>query len=99
MESELVKRIHNLENIIDNSPMLNSKLADLKKIQKQMVNAKEFNQTNQYLVYKKQYDDLYQTILDYPFVEEYLDLLDEANFMLNEVTTIIEKKINKILEE
>ena len=54
--TELVKRIHSLEKIIDNNPVLNRKLSELKEIQKKMVNSKEFNQMNQYKLYKEEYD-------------------------------------------
>ena len=76
--TELVKRIHALEKIIDNNPILNSKLSELKDLQKKMINAKEFNQFNQYKAYKDEYDSLYEEVLEFPFVEEYLELLDEA---------------------
>ena len=88
--TELVKRIQSLEHIIDNNNVLNEKLASLKALQKTMINAKEFNQVNQYKAYKKEYDSLYEEILEFPFVEEYLDLLEEANNTLLDICYIIE---------
>ena len=96
--TELVKRIHALEKIIDNNPILNSNLSELKEIQKKMVNSKEFNQMNQYKLYKEEYDSLYDEVLEFPFVEEYLELLDEANNKLLDICYIIENKINKELK-
>ena len=96
--TELVKRIQSLEYIIDNNNVLNEKLASLKALQKKMINAKEFNQVNQYKAYKKEYDSLYEEILEFPFVEEYLDLLEEANNTLLDICYIIENKINKELK-
>lgn len=96
--TELVKRIQGLEKIIDNNPELNQKLDLLKDLQKKMVNAKEFNQINQYKVYKEEYDTLYNEVLEFPFVEEYLELLDEANNTLLDICYIIENKINKELK-
>ena len=96
--TELVKRIQSLEHIIDNNNVLNEKLASLKALQKKMINAKEFNQVNQYKAYKKEYDSLYEEILEFPFVEEYLDLLEEANNTLLDICYIIENKINKELK-
>ena len=92
--TELVKRIQSLEYIIDNNNVLNEKLASLKALQKKMINAKEFNQVNQYKAYKKEYDSLYEEILEFPFVEEYLDLLEQANNTLLDICYIIENKIN-----
>lgn len=98
LNTELVKRIHSLENYIDNNETLNSKLKELKDLQKKMVNAKEFNQINQYKLYKEEYDKLYNEVLDFPFVEEYLELLEEANNKLLDICYIIENKINNELK-
>ena len=98
LNTELVKRIHSLEKIIDNNQELNQKLDSLKELQKKMVNAKEFNQINQYKVYKEEYDTLYNEVLEFPFVEEYLELLEQANNTLLDICYIIENKINKELK-
>ena len=98
LNTELVKRIHSLEKYIDNNEKLNTKLKELKNLQKKMVNAKEFNQMNQYKEYKDEYDNLYNEVLDFPFVEEYLELLEEANNKLLDICFIIENKINKELK-
>ncbi len=98
LNTDLVKRIQSLEKIIDNNPTLNEKLNSLKDLQKKMVNAKEFNQINQYKAYKEEYDKLYAEILEFPFVEEYLELLEQANNILLDICYIIENKINKELK-
>ena len=98
LNTDLVKRIQSLEKIIDNNPTLNEKLNSLKELQKKMVNAKEFNQINQYKAYKEEYDKLYSEILEFPFVEEYLELLEQANNILLDICYIIENKINKELK-
>ena len=98
LNTDLVKRIQSLEKIIDNNPTLNEKLNSLKDLQKKMVNAKEFNQINQYKAYKEEYDSLYAEILEFPFVEEYLELLEQANNTLLDICYIIENKINKELK-
>lgn len=98
LNTDLVKRIQSLEKIIDNNPTLNEKLNSLKELQKKMVNAKEFNQINQYKAYKEEYDKLYAEILEFPFVEEYLELLEQANNILLDICYIIENKINKELK-
>ena len=98
LNTDLVKRIQSLEKIIDNNPTLNEKLNSLRNLQKKMINAKEFNQINQYKAYKEEYDKLYAEILEFPFVEEYLELLEQANNILLDICYIIENKINKELK-
>ncbi|MDE6583883.1 MAG: YlbF family regulator, partial [Anaeroplasmataceae bacterium] len=74
-----IKRLKELEFVLDSNPQLNEKILALKDKQKQMVNAKEYHQLKQYNVYSSEYDQIYQEILDFPFVEEYLDLLELVN--------------------
>lgn len=93
----LVQRIHELEGYIDSNKKLNESIKQLKDLQKQMVHAKEYHQPNQYQEYKKEYDSLYNEILDIPFIEEYLDLLDEANQLLLDIANHIQTKINHVL--
>ena len=64
LNTDLVKRIQSLEKIIDNNPPLNEKLNSLKDLQKKMVNAKEFNQINQYKAYKEEYDKLFKDTIN-----------------------------------
>ncbi|MDE5565745.1 MAG: YlbF family regulator [Anaeroplasmataceae bacterium] len=96
-KNEVVKRLKELENLLDHNQELNQRIDALKEKQKQMVNAKFYNQKNQYEVYLKEYQNLYDDVLNFPFVEEYLDYLEEANSMLIQVSSIIEKKINDAL--
>ena len=90
-----VKRIHELENYIDNNKDIKIKFRNVKAIQKKIVNAKEFNQINQYKEYEKEYNNLKQELLDMPFVEEYLELLDLVDQMLISMTDSIEYKLDK----
>ncbi len=92
-----VIRIKELEKFIDNNAEINNKLSELKEIQKKMVNSKEYNQINQYNELSISYNNLKQEIIDYPFVEEYLELLDIVNDMLLNFTNSIEYKIDKII--
>ncbi len=98
-DTPLIQRIKHLEKILDSNPQLKDLVHSLKDAQKKMVNAKEFHQTRQYEVYKSEYDQIYERILDFPFVEEYLSLLEEANDVLLNLTNLIETKINKELEK
>ena len=90
-----VKRIHELENYIDNNKDIKKKFSEVKAIQKKLVNAKEFNQVNQYKAYEEEYTKLKSELLDMPFVEEYLELLDLVDQMLISLTDSIEYKLDK----
>lgn len=92
-----VIRIQELEKYIDNSGAINNKLTELKEKQKQMVNAKEYNQLNQYKIYLDEYNKLKTELLDLPFVEEYLELLEIVNEKLTGLTNEIEYKLNKVI--
>ena len=92
-----VIRIKELEKFIDNNAEINNKLSELKEIQRKMVNSKEYNQINQYNELSISYNNLKNEIIDYPFVEEYLELLDIVNDMLLNFTNTIEYKIDKII--
>lgn len=99
LETELVKRLKVLEQLLDQNDTLKKYMFELKEKQKQMVHAKEFNQPKQYEQYFNEYQRIYQQILDFPFVEEYLDLLEEANDILLTISGCIEKTINQALED
>lgn len=92
-----VIRIHELEKYIDSNQVINNKLIELKNKQKQMVNAKEFNQFNQYKIYLEEYNKIKGDLLDLPFVEEYLELLEIVNTKLTDLTAEIENKLSKII--
>lgn len=92
-----VIRIQELERYIDNNASINNKLNELKEKQKQMVNAKEYNQLNQYKIYLDEYNSLKSELLDLPFVEEYLELLEIVNEKLTGLTNEIEYKLNKAI--
>ena len=94
-----VIRIKELESYIDNNDKIKSKLLALKEKQKQMVNAKEFNQVNQYKEYLEEYNRLKEELLDLPFVEEYLELLEIVNNELTYVTTGISRQLSKELND
>ncbi len=94
-----VKRIKELEPYIKSNEEINTKFNELKEIQKRMVSSKEFNQINQYNVYKKEYELKKEELFNLPFVEEYLELVDEVNQMLNSLSSdinyLIDKEVNK----
>ena len=93
-----VIRLKELKNYIESNEKIINKFDEIKNVQKQLVNAKEFNQINQLKVYEDEYKRLNQELLDIPFVEEYLELMNYVDQMINsfvkEVEYQIDKKIN-----
>lgn len=94
-----VIRIKELENYIDNNKQIKSKFNEIKSLQKHMMNAKEFNQMNQYHEYEKEYSIKKKELLELPFVEEYLELLDIVSLMLENLTNGISNKIDKMINK
>lgn len=95
---EEVKRFKELDNYITRNKAINNKIVELNVIKKKMVNSKEFNQINQYSVYKKEYDSIYNEIINMPFVEEYLELKEYVINLLNDIKTDIEDRIEEIIK-
>ena len=95
MDLPEVKRIKELEPYIDNNKEIKAKFKELKEIQKQMVNSKEYNQFNQLKALKVDYELKRKELLNLPFVEEYLELLDIVDNMLVTLADGIENNINK----
>ena len=89
-----IKRIQELETFIDNSPVLKELLERKKEVSKQMVACKHIGLYNAYNEYKKEYDDIDIQIANYPNVEEYMELLDEAYNDYEIIVKYIENKVN-----
>ncbi len=89
-ELESVRRLKTLEKYIDSNIELKNKIENLLLLQKQMINCKQLELVNAYNDYKEQYSNLKESILLIPFVEEYLELLDENHLMLKNIFKIIE---------
>lgn len=90
-------RLKQLEKLIDKDEVLKEKIKDLKIIQQKMINSKEYNLINQYKIDKESYDNLLSEINDYPFMSEYLDLLDYANNELKYLSNGISEEIDKLI--
>lgn len=97
-ELDSIKRIREIEKIIDNDETIMQNFRELTSIQKKMVNAKYYKNNEKYLEYEKQYNLMKAEISDTVFVEEYLELLDEAYVLLKNISGTIEYEINKELE-
>ena len=94
-----VKRIHELEPYIDNSKKINDTFNELKSIQRKMVEAKEYKDLDNFELLKASYEKKKDELLDLPFVEEYLELIEIVGNMLHELTSSISDLIDKKLGE
>ena len=92
-----IKRLKELEHLIDKDDVLKNKIEEVKKLQQKMINSKEYNLINQYKKDKKLYDELLAEINDYPFVGEYLDLLEQTSNELRFLTDGINEEIEKLI--
>lgn len=98
VNSEEVKQIKRLEKYIDNNETLKKEFETLKQIQRKMVLAKTNNELIDYKKYKVMYEAQMEKVKEFPFVEEYFELLEEVDLLLVNVTKTIESEINKLLE-
>ena len=93
-----VIRLKELEPYIKNNEDINNKFKYMKDLQKKMVASREFDLINQYNEYKKEYEMVKEELLNMPFVDEYLELVDNVNQLLNnlseEINYLIDKEIN-----
>ena len=90
-----VIRLKELKKYIESNEKIINKFDEIKDIQKKMVNAKEFNQINQLKIYEDEYKKANEELLDIPFVEEYLELMDYVNNMLKNFSESLEYELNK----
>ncbi len=89
-----IKRLKELESIIDSNPNINTKFDDLKLIQQNLVNARYYKVQEKVVEYQSKLDNITKEINDIPFLDEYLELLEEAYLMLNNVSKIISDEIS-----
>lgn len=90
-----VIRLKELKNYIESNKNITTKFEEIKDIQKKIVNAKEFNQFNQLKVYELEYKKLNEELLNIPFVEEYLELMDYVNSIILNLEKELEFNLNK----
>ncbi len=98
LEKEEVKRIKELESFIDNNEEIKAKYNELLDLQKKIVSSKEFNQHNQYNIYKEEYDKKKNELFDLPFVYEYIECLNIISNDLEDFKYFLEEKLKKDIE-
>jgi cell fate (sporulation/competence/biofilm development) regulator YmcA (YheA/YmcA/DUF963 family) len=89
---EIVIRFRELENVIDHNESIKTDFNKLLHLQKVMVN-KEYKKDSTLDDAKQEYQKQLKIVLNYPVVEEYLDVLDVINNDLSLIKSIIEQEI------
>ena len=92
-----VKRIKELEKYIDTNEEIKKSFNEIKRIQKNLVSSKEFHQDNQYQLYLEEYKNAKMHLLDLPFVEEYLELIEIVGTKLKDASSLIEEELQKTI--
>lgn len=89
-----IKRLHELEVVLDKNEEIKSQLSRLKEVQKNMVNARYYSLPNQAELDALEIKKIKESISNTPLLEEYIDLLNEAYMMLSNISKIIEDVLN-----
>lgn len=89
-----IKRLHELEVVLDKNEEIKSQLSRLKEVQKNMVNARYYSLPNQVELDALEIKKIKESISNTPLLEEYIDLLNEAYMMLSNISKIIEDVLN-----
>lgn len=87
-----IRRFQELEAIIDHNILIKTEYIKLLELQKVMVK-REFEKSNMVTAAKQKYDLQLEKVIGFPFVEEYLELLDEVKSDIVFLSSIIEKEI------
>jgi cell fate (sporulation/competence/biofilm development) regulator YmcA (YheA/YmcA/DUF963 family) len=98
LENESISRYRRIEQLINDHKELKVKIGELKNIQKQLVNAKEIGKSEAIQSFQQRYDDLLESIEEYPLMSDYLALQSDINEMLQSIVSIIEDGIEKDFE-
>ena len=97
--TEEVIEFKRLEKLVLENKEISIKLDRLHEVEKQAVNAKELGLDNAYLAYKKEYDDIIKGFEDDVLISMYLNAKEEVLSIVKLVTEIIEREINKKINE
>ncbi len=90
-DSEII-RFKELEEIIDHNESIRTDFNHLLHLQKVMVK-KEYKKDSSLKNAQEEYDKQLKIVMDYPIIEEYLDLLEIINNDLSTIQSIIEQEI------
>lgn len=91
---EEVKRFRDIQNLMENNFELKKKIDEYKKWQQRVViHEHRTGETDERA--EEKLDRLYNELLDIPILNEYLNLMNEINDVIQSITNIIEETINE----
>lgn len=90
-ENSVIKEYKRLEEIVNNDSKLLKEVEELKDLQKQLVNLNHIGKEKMAALIENKYNKMLERINKNPIIHNYLELQDEINELLREITTIIEK--------
>ncbi len=93
-----IQRYKRIEAHINSNKELKRKMAELKALQKQLVNAKYIGKKDAILSFESRYQALLDDIENYPLMSDYMALQSDINDMLQAIVEIIETGIEKDFE-
>jgi cell fate (sporulation/competence/biofilm development) regulator YmcA (YheA/YmcA/DUF963 family) len=93
-----VKRFNELEAIIETHPEYYKKYEAIKLAQQKYVRAQAYKSKDEALL-KARYEEEKKALVENPFIEEYLDLMEELNDDLQWMIQEIETQLNLELKE
>ena len=88
------KRIKELEPLINKNENIKILLDKLLLKEKELVDARYYHKDNEKKL-KEEYNLMKDELLNMPFMEEYLELLDYFEILLNNMSNYINKEISK----
>lgn len=91
--SEEVIEFRKVEKLVLADNYLHEQLDHLTLVEKQAVNARELGLDNAYLMYKKEYDEILESLSNNVLFNQYLSLKKDAKEVMNTVINLIEKEI------
>jgi cell fate (sporulation/competence/biofilm development) regulator YmcA (YheA/YmcA/DUF963 family) len=92
---EDIQRYKRIEAYINSNKELKRKMAELKALQKQLVNAKHIGKKDAVESFQSRYDALLNEIENYPLMSDYMALQSDINDMMQAIVEIIETGIEK----
>lgn len=96
-KSKEIERYKKFESVINEDKVLRKKVAEMKFLQRQLVNAKAIQKKNAIAQFESEYEIIRSSIEQDPLIETYLEMQTEINDLLVEIKEIIETEINKEL--
>jgi cell fate (sporulation/competence/biofilm development) regulator YmcA (YheA/YmcA/DUF963 family) len=96
---EEIQRYKRIESLINDNKEISHKFNELKRVQKQLVNAKHIGKQEAILTFQAQYDAIYEAIEAYPLMSDYLALQSDINEMIQTIVSIIEEGLEKEFEK